>query len=257
MLAVVVLEDNVSEREIIQKMIENRISVNPTPEEYDAEVVLSTGSPTDVLRFIKDHEDDNLLAFLDIDLKTEVDGIEVASRIKSLNPDNQIVFVTADAEALKYTIKRHVAPLDYITKDAKPEEIQSRIYETVDLAYKRYQQLTQNNKTDDYFTYSRIKGIIERIPLQKIYYLELQDKKYGQVRVYAQDLIFDCNGVLKEIEKNYDSLIFVDRDTLINLNNVKSFDYQNGIVYFDEAGKIKHQVSVRRKRQLKKLLQKI
>lgn len=227
MLAIIVLEDNENERKIIQKMIENRISVNNSPEEYDAKVVLSTGAPQEVISFIKENNEKEILAYLDIDLKTTVDGIEVASRIKGSNLNSQIVFVTGDADSLRYTIQRHVAPLDYITKDAEPEEIQNRIYETVDLGYQWYLQLINNSEKEQYFTYSRINGMIERIPLNQVYYVELHEKKYGQLRVYAKDMIFDCSGVLKNLEHQYESLVFVDRETLINVNTVKSFDYQN------------------------------
>lgn len=256
MLAIIVLEDNENERKIIQKMIENRISVNNSPKEYDAKVVLSTSDPKEVISFVKEKKQRELLAYLDIDLKTTVDGIEVASQIKSSNSSSQIVFVTADADALRYTIQRHVAPLDYITKDAKPEEIQHRIFETVDLGYQRYLQLVNDSEKEQYFTYSRINGMIERIPLNQIYYVELHEKKYGQLRVYAKDMIFDCNGVLKKLELQYKSFSFVDRETLINVNTVKSFDYRNGWVYFDEDKEIKHKVAIRRKRKLQQLLQK-
>lgn len=256
MLAIIVLEDNENERKIIQKMIENRISVNNSPEEYDAKVVLSTGEPQEVISFVKENNEKEILAYLDIDLKTTVDGIEVASRIKGSNLNSQIVFVTGDADSLRYTIQRHVAPLDYITKDAEPEEIQNRIYETVDLGYQWYLQLINNSEKEQYFTYSRINGMIERIPLNQVYYVELHEKKYGQLRVYAKDMIFDCSGVLKNLEHQYESLVFVDRETLINVNTVKSFDYRNGTVYFDEAKEIKHKVAIRRKRKLQQLLQK-
>lgn len=185
MLAIIVLEDNENERKIIQKMIENRISVNNSPEEYDAKVVLSTGEPQEVISFVKENNEKEILAYLDIDLKTTVDGIEVASRIKGSNLNSQIVFVTGDAE---------------------PEEIQNRIYETVDLGYQWYLQLINNSEKEQYFTYSRINGMIERIPLNQVYYVELHEKKYGQLRVYAKDMIFDCSGVLKNLEHHMKAL---------------------------------------------------
>lgn len=255
MLSIIVLEDNENERKIIQKMIENRISVNNSPEEYNAEIVLSTGNPQKVISYTRNNPHKQILAYLDIDLKTTVDGIEVASQIKRSNSSSQIVFVTGDVNSLRYTIQRHVAPLDYITKDAVPEEIQNRIFETVDLGYQRYLQIINNFDKKQYFTYSRISGMIERIPLNQVYYVELQKKKYGQLRVYAQDMIFDCNGVLKILERQYSNLVFVDRDTLINIDAVQSFDYHNGFVYFDEAQTVKHKVSIRRKRKLQQLLQ--
>ena len=255
MLSIIILEDNQSERQIIQKMIENRISVNSTPEEYNAQIVLSTADPQEVISYVEQNDQKQILAYLDIDLQTTIYGIEVASRIKSTGLNSQIVFVTSDAEALRYTIPRPVVPLDYITKDAPPVEIQGRIYETVDLGYQNYLRTINNSDKKRYFTYSRINGMIERIPLEQVYYLELQPKKYGQLRVYAKDMIFDCSGVLKKLEQQYSDFVFADRDTLVNVDSIKSFDYRSGIVYFDEEKLIKHKVAIRRKRKLQQLLE--
>lgn len=248
MLAIIILEDNTAEREIIQQMIENRIQINPTPDAYDAHIVLSTGDPHKVLTYIEDHQDLNYLAFLDIDLKTSLDGIEVASRIKNIGILSQIVFVTADATALRLTIERHVEPLDYITKDAALLEIQHRIYETVDTAYKRY-RLTMNSASQtSYFTYSKIHGFLERIPLAELYYISIQPKKYKSLRVYAKNKVFDCLGTLRDYEKKYPSLVPADRQSLINLDAVQTYDEKKGIVYFDQD--LAHSVAVRRRRSI-------
>ncbi|MFR0586341.1 autolysis-associated response regulator transcription factor [Lactobacillus porci] len=248
MLAIIILEDNVAEREIIQQMIENRIQINETPDAYDARVVLSTGKPRDVLAYIEQHQDLNYLAFLDIDLKTSLDGIEVASRIKNIGILSQIVFVTADAAALRLTIQRHVEPLDYITKDSSPEQIQHRIYETVDTAYKRYRLTMGSANQTSYFTYSKIRNFVEKIPLADLYYISIQPKKYKTLRVYAKNRVFDCLGTLKDYEKRYPNLVFADRQSLINLDAVQTYDEKKGIVYFDQD--LAHSIAVRRRRSI-------
>lgn len=248
MLAIIVLEDKINERELIRKMIENRILINSTPYSYDAKVVLSTGNPQAVLNYVKKHKDFNFLTFLDIDLKTNLDGVEVASRIRNMGIFSQIVFVTADATALHLTIERHVEPLDYITKDTSPEHIQQKIYETVDTAYQRYCFALKSANHINYFTYSKIRNFIEKIPLDQVYYISIQQKKYKTLRVYAKNRIFDCIGTLKDYEKKYPNLVLADRQNLINLEAVQNYDEKNGIVYFNKE--IYHSIAVRRRRPI-------
>lgn len=248
MLNIIILEDNTNERKLIQKIIENRILINSTPHSYSAKVVLSTGDPQTVLTYVKEHKDCNFLAFLDIGLKTTLDGIEVASRIRNMGIFSQIVFVTADATALRLTIERHVEPLDYITKDISLEHIQQKIYETVDTAYQRYRFTMKSATHINYFTYSKIRNFIEKIPLDQIYYISIQQKKYKTLRVYAKNKIFDCIGTLKDYEKKYPNFVLADRQNLINLNTIKDYDEKNGIVYFDKG--IYHSVAVRRRRSI-------
>lgn len=250
MLSIIILEDNLKQRKVIQEFIENRLNINPTPNIYDAKILLSTSDPQKVLNYLSQNENTDILAFLDIDLQTDIDGIEVASHIKNMGKYSQIVFVTADADALRLTIKQHIAPLDYVTKGNSINEIRQRIYEIVDTAYHRYQLMLNSAPTTNYFVYSKMHGFIEKIPLNQIFYITIQPKKYKQLRVYSKKRIFDCSGTLKEYENKYSSLVFADRQSLINLNTVKSYNEKTGIVYFDDEQQINHKVSVRRRHDI-------
>lgn len=255
MLSIMVLEDNPIERKLITQMINNRIKINKTPKEYDAQIVLMTDKPQEIIDKVEANSNDFMLAFLDIDLQTEIDGIEVAARIKSINPYAQVVFVTADADALKYTIQQHVAPLDYITKDGDIEHAQDRLFAVLDTAYERYESLINKNTSDiKYFAYSKANGIFERIPMDQVYYLELQPQKYKRIRVFADNKIFDCSGALKDFAAQYENLVFANRDTLINLNTISKFDMASGMVYFGPNQEVSHGVSVRRRYTIKKML---
>lgn len=250
MLSIIVLEDNEQERNIIEKLINNRISINPTPDQYDAKIVLSSANPKDVIDFISNHEHDDFLAYLDIDLKTNIDGIEVASQIKNTNNYSQIVFVTADANALRLTIQRHVEPLDYITKDKPIDDLKNQVYETIDTAYKRYQTMTKSIHKVEYFVYNKFNNFTEKIPLNQLFYLTIYQKRYKKLRAYSLNKVFDCDGTLKYFANEYKDLVYADRQTLINLQTVKSFDEKNGIVYFDDEQQISYHVAVRRRRNI-------
>lgn len=64
------------------------------------------------------------------------------------------------------------------------------------------------------------------------------------------------NGTLKEYERQYDNLVFADRESLINLSAVKNFNTKEGMVYFDSEQKIGHSLSVRRRRKILAQLEK-
>lgn len=99
-----------------------------------------------------------------------------------------------------------------------------------------------------YFTYNKIKNFIEKIPLNEVFYISIQQKKYKTLRVYTKNKIFDCIGTLKDYEKRYPSLVLADRQSLINLDAVQNYDQKNGIVYFDKT--VSHTVAVRRRRSI-------
>jgi len=58
------------------------------------EIALCTDSANDIVRYIKDKHVDGLY-FLDIELNSKHNGVEVASTIRTFDPRGYIVFVTA------------------------------------------------------------------------------------------------------------------------------------------------------------------
>lgn len=250
MLNIVILEDNEQERKLFEKIVKNRIMINSTPDEYDAKIVLSTADPQEVINYTNANQQ-VLLAIIDIDLHTHLDGIDVAEHIKNTSAFSQIIFLTGNPYALQLTIQRRIAPLDYITK-GNISCTTSRLQETIDIAYQRYLLNMKNSSKINYLNYSRTKGIIERIPLKDVYYISFLPQKYKKLRVICKNKIFDCIGNLKEFTEEYPQLFLADRETLINLEAITRFDYQKGIVYFSDE--IYHSVSIRKKRILKKKL---
>ena len=66
------------------------------------------------------------VAFLDVRMPPGIDGVETAARIRALDPEIQIVIVTAFADRHPSEIARQVPPLDklfYIVKPLEPAEI--------------------------------------------------------------------------------------------------------------------------------------
>ena len=77
---------------------------------------------------------------------------------------------------------------------------------------------------------------------------QIQNQPFNALRVYAKNKVFDCLGTLKDYEKKYPSLVPADRQSLINLDTVQTYDEKKGIVYFDQD--LAHSVAVRRRRSI-------
>lgn len=83
------------------------------------EVELSSfNAAKDALDFVKNNSCD--VAFLDIYMK-EMDGIELAEKLKEYNPSINIIFVTGDSEHMSHAIKLHAS--GYVTKPVTKEKV--------------------------------------------------------------------------------------------------------------------------------------
>ena len=76
----------------------------------------------DALEYVKNNSCD--VAFLDIYMK-EMDGIELAEKLKEYNTNINIIFVTGDSEHLTHAIRLHAS--GYVTKPVTKEKVCNEI----------------------------------------------------------------------------------------------------------------------------------
>lgn len=117
-LPIILCDDDTLLLSYYKSVIENWIMIN----DYEMKLVLATTDPEDIFLFLKNNKLTNSLFFLDIDLGKQLDGIDVAQRIRNDNEFAEIVFITSHQELALETLKRQIAPLDYIIKDEKTEK---------------------------------------------------------------------------------------------------------------------------------------
>lgn len=107
MLSIFVCEDNNEQREKFTKIIQNLILI----ENFDMELKLSTSKPDDILDYLAENDVSGLY-FLDIDLKSSINGIELASMIRQYDPRGFIVFITTHSEMSYLTFIYKVEAMD-------------------------------------------------------------------------------------------------------------------------------------------------
>ena len=92
MLDFVLCDDNVNVLNKLEKMLE-AIFIS---RKFDAQIVLSTTKPDELINFVKTHNVNVL--FLDIELKTNVSGLDLADMIRKKDKNAYIIFTTGHLE---------------------------------------------------------------------------------------------------------------------------------------------------------------
>ena len=123
MIDVYICEDNQKQLNLLKKYISNSIMI----EGLDMKIALATSDPHDLLKEILTAENIGLF-FLDIDLKSDVNGLTLAQRIRQVQPRCFIIFITSHSEMSFLTFQYKVEALDIIIKDT-PQHINSKIHE--------------------------------------------------------------------------------------------------------------------------------
>lgn len=254
-LPVLIVEDNQQQLAKIEKILLDRIQINPTIREYDMELVLSTTKPKSVIDYLQHHELNNFLAILDIDLQAELTGIELAKQLRAINDNGSICYLTGYDDYLLETVKANTAPLDFISKQLGWETVATQLRLVIDLAYDRYLKTIEQPDVNSSFYYEPIPGMVRRIKLSQVLYIQTTPKQH-RLKLVCKDKTIEFQGELKAIEATNLKFWRIDRQILINSDNIERVNTKERLVYFKTSSQqeVACKISLRKLKQVKKFL---
>ena len=178
----------------------------------------------DGLEILEDYRPAYDLILLDVEMK-HLDGMETARRIRELDPDVMLVFITNMAQ---YAIKGYaVGALDYVLKPV-PYFAFSQQLQKVEAQLRR--------RTRHYLAVP-VEGGLRRLDTSRIYYIESEGHR---VHFYTEEGDFVAPGALKALEEKLADRPFARCNSgyLVNLAQVRAVQ-QNTV----EVGPYELQVS--------------
>ncbi|MGL5148959.1 MAG: LytR/AlgR family response regulator transcription factor [Clostridium sp.] len=221
MLNVFICEDNLNHRNEILKYVNNTIII----EDLSMKLALATSDPNDILNSIKNSKTTNLY-FLDVDLKSDINGIQLAEKIREYDPRGFIVFITTHAEMSYLTFLYKVEAIDFIIKD-NFNEVSKRISECILNAYKKFSSLS--NSIPKVFIVKNGDRLLN-FELDKIIFFETSTTIH-KVKLYTENTVIEFYGQLKEIEGLLDSRFCrCHQSFIINKNYIKEINTTKRIV---------------------------
>ncbi len=223
MLDIFVCEDNAVQRQAIVQIIQNTVLI----EELDIQLVLNTGDPYVLLEKIKTSQNTGIY-FLDIDLGSDLNGMQLAKQIRLFDPRGFIIFITAHSELSYMTFQYRVEAMDFILKD-NPAETKVKIRECLLNAMERY--TLQTNKTHKVYTIET-GGRKISINYDDILFFETSCNPH-KVILHAAGRQIEFFSTIKELTNALDGdFVRCHRSFLANKKNIKEANTKNRIIYF-------------------------
>lgn len=243
MLNIYLCEDEDQQRKNFSTTIKNFLMI----EELDAELVLETASPEELLIYLKAVGGVGLY-FLDIDLKTAMNGLQLAQEIRRSDPRGFIVFVTSHSEMSMLTFRYKVEAMDFILKD-DPQLMKSHFNECILKALERYTS-TENTLQKTFTIPLNDKKII--IDYQDILYFETSTNIH-KLDLHTLTKKIQFSGKLKDIEVMLDKRFYrCHRSFLVNVEHVLEMDTKNKLLLMRNGANCLY--SVRKAKGLKSKL---
>ena len=222
MIKIFICEDNKNQQEKFKDIISNIIII----ENYDMEIELVTENPYEVLEHIKENTTSGLY-FLDVDLHSKINGIQLAEKIRKYDPRGFIVFVTTHAEMSYLTFMYKVEAMDYIIKD-NYKNITYRIKSCIENALDKY----KIKSTDLQKVFSvKLEDIIINVDFNDIIFFETS--------LTIHKIILNCTNRkvefysnMKDVERMLDERFCrCHTSFIVNKDKIKEIDKKNRIVH--------------------------
>lgn len=243
MIDIFICEDNKKQLDLFTTYISNLILI----EGFDMKIVQATSDPHQLLKEILTAENTGLF-FLDIDLRSDMNGLTLAQRIRQIQPRCFIVFITSHSEMSFLTFQYKAEALDFIVKDSA-EHIKSKIHECLLDVNSKYTS-SNNNVTRTFTINQNDKRIV--IDYNDIIFFETSNNIH-KIILHARKRVIEFTGQLKDIEQQLDYRFYrCHTSYIINKDNITDIDFKELLVHMNN-GEI-CPVSVRKKKGLKKLV---
>lgn len=243
MLDIYLCEDNRKQLQKWKKIVENYILMSVEECALRCAVI----RPQDLLTIRKEFSHTGLY-FLDIDLQSSIDGLELAQEIRKLDPRGYIVFITTHSEMNMLTFRYKIEAMDFILKD-EADILPHRICDCIKTAIENQASHIKNNHhlltmkgNGDFYT-------IDQNDVVCIKTTGLPRK----IVIHTTYGIYQVNGVLKELSEFLEPSFFqCSRSTIVKLERIKEYQVNRNLLILDNNEAI--QVSIRMAGKLKKLL---
>ena len=133
MLNFVLCDDNQNILSKLVKLLENIFIKH----DLQAKILLASTEPSEILHFTKNNSVDVLI--LDINLKHQISGLDLAEEIRSFNRNLYIIFTTAHLEYVMLAYK--VKTFDYLVKPISSEKLEEtilRLFNDIEISSNQY-----------------------------------------------------------------------------------------------------------------------
>ena len=222
---IVICEDHHVQLETIKKIIENYAMM----EDNGMKVVLATTNPAEVLSFLESRKAD--CYFLDIDLKHELTGIALGSKIRETDPITSLVYITTHAEMSYLTFIYKLAALDFIIKD-DADTLKEKVLSTLKEAHRRYLKIGEQDNIQK--LQIKTTGRTHNIDFQNIYFFEASPDSH-KIILHLENEHIEFYGRLKNYEGLHKDFYRCHKSFIVNKNKIANIDSKERIIFLDNG----------------------
>ncbi len=212
MLNFVICDDNINILDRLEKLLENIF----TKHNYAATVTYKSDNADDILVYMSKNIVDVVL--IDINLKSNKSGLQLAEEIRKMNKNSYIIFTTGHLEYAMVAYKYKT--FDYIAKPITADRLEEtvvRLFDDINSSPKKYLKIDNKNTLIDESEVSYIK----RDGMKLIFHTNTRD----------YDTYSSFNKFQDKLPNNY---VRCHKSFIANINHIKEVEPVSGTITFKD-----------------------
>ena len=190
--------------------------------EFKMEVVLEAADAKEVLDYIKDCPAVRLY-FLDIDLQSEKNGLDLAYEIRKYDNTGPIIYITDHVELMSLTFEYGLAAFGFIAKN-DTDLLRERLVYYLNLVNERF--LIQEGRKEKFVYKAGFK--IAREEVNEILFFKVAEKGDKRIEMHTKNGTDEFYGKIAEIETKSDRFFRCDRSCVVNVDNISTINVESG-----------------------------
>lgn len=212
----------------LQRM-ENCIISYQLNSDWDFSISCRTTDPDTLLSYIRVHTPQNGIYFLDIDYKKNLNGMTLGQKIRQIDPDALLIFVTTHEEMVMETFRLKLMALDFIIKDDK------HFHEQICQCLQHIENLYLSNTDTSSSLTLHTTGSYKIISKKDIYYIEAQ-KGCHKILIHTKTGLLSVNHSLSAIYEELGSnFLFCSKSCLVNRSHIVAANHDEKELVLDNG----------------------
>jgi two-component system response regulator AgrA len=222
MMHIYLCEDDKKQLDYFKDIIEKFLIIN----DNDLELYCWTSSPSELLSY-QYNSDSVGIYFLDVDLNSSMNGLQLAERIRQRDPRGYIIFITVHNEAAPLIFKNKLEAMDFIVKD-QSSHLEKRIVECLQCAMENHKRYLHTNAK---LLTIKSEGTLIAMDQDDICYITTGQTSHHLI-IHCLYSIRQITGSLKLFASCLgDNFCYCNRSTIINLDKVDKYIMKERLVF--------------------------
>ena len=228
-MKVYILEDEIVQQFRLESLIKQYLQ----QKKYPVDEIVTCDRSGDLLASLEESSRNNIY-FLDIAIKgSQSAGLEVAEKIRQMDPIGQISFVTTHHEFVSITYEYKVNAHDFIDKILPQQAFDQRIIANIN----HYIEINRLKPLNEVFSYKTRTGKLVEALYADIRYFETTGIAH-KILLQMDGETLTMYGNLNEIESMSNQLVRVHRSFLVNQTFIKRVYKREKIIVLDDDTEI-------------------